>query len=145
MVACGMRHSLVLFAGNQVCGFDSGKRGQLGVSSDKTKSLNLPCVVSRLEDVEVVRIAANGDHSAAISGNGEWFSWGRGFCGSPDVQTPQCLSSSQSFREVALGCNHALLLTGFCLGRGILVALCLGFLPWERVSDGDKVEASGFF
>ena len=52
-----------------MCGFGSGKRGQLGFSSDKTKSLvNLPCLVSGLEDVEVVRIAANGDHSAAISG-----------------------------------------------------------------------------
>jgi alpha-tubulin suppressor-like RCC1 family protein len=68
MVACGMRHSLVLFAGNQVCGFGSGKRGQLGFSSDRIKSVNLPCVVSGLKDVEVVRISANGDHSAAISG-----------------------------------------------------------------------------
>ena len=52
-----------------MCGFGSGKRGQLGFSSDKTKSLvNLPCLVSGLEDVEVVRIAANGDHSAALSG-----------------------------------------------------------------------------
>ncbi|KAF8088429.1 hypothetical protein N665_0543s0037 [Sinapis alba] len=112
MVACGMRHSLVLlFAGDQVCGFGSGKRGQLSVSSDRTKSVNLPCLVSGLEDVEVVRIAANGDHSAAISANGELFTWGRGFCSSPDVQTPQCFPSSQSFREVALGWNHALLLT----------------------------------
>ncbi|KAJ0247597.1 hypothetical protein HA466_0160360 [Hirschfeldia incana] len=112
MVACGMRHSLVLFSGNQVCGFGSGKRGQIGVSSDKTKSVNLPCGVSGLEDVEVVRIAANGDHSAAISANGELFTWGRGFCGSPDAQTPQCLPSSHAFREVALGWNHALVLTG---------------------------------
>ncbi|KAL0814383.1 hypothetical protein Bca101_070826 [Brassica carinata] len=112
MVACGMRHSLVLFAGNQVCGFGSGKRGQLGFSSDKTKTLiNLPCLVSGLEDVEIVRIAANGDHSAAITANGQMFSWGRGFCGSPDVQAPQCLPSSQFFREVALGWSHALLLT----------------------------------
>ncbi|KFK44621.1 hypothetical protein AALP_AA1G282600 [Arabis alpina] len=111
MVACGMRHSLVLFAGNQVCGFGSGKRGQLGVSSDKTKSVNLPCVVSGFEDVEVVCISANGDHSAALSATGQLYTWGRGFCGSPDVQTPQCLPSSLSFREVALGWNHALVLT----------------------------------
>ncbi|KAL1195744.1 Ultraviolet-B receptor UVR8 [Cardamine amara subsp. amara] len=111
MVACGMRHSLVLFAGNQVCGFGSGKRGQLGFSLDRSKSVNLPCVVSGLEDVVVVRISANGDHSAAISADGELFSWGRGFCSGPDVQTPQCLPSSLSFREVALGWNHALLLT----------------------------------
>ncbi|XP_023645360.1 ultraviolet-B receptor UVR8 isoform X2 [Capsella rubella] len=108
MVACGMRHSLVLFT---VCGFGSGKRGQLGFSSDSTKSVNLPCLVPGLKDVEVVRISANGDHSAAISADGQLFSWGRGFCGSPDVQTPQCLPSSLSFRVVALGWNHALLLT----------------------------------
>ncbi|KAJ0257754.1 hypothetical protein HA466_0085680 [Hirschfeldia incana] len=111
MVACGMRHSLVLFGDNQVCGFGSGKRGQLGVSFNVTKSVNSPCDVSGLEDVKVVRIAANGDHSAAISANGQMFTWGRGFCGSPDVRTPQCLPSSLSFREVALGWNHALLLT----------------------------------
>ncbi|XP_010460224.1 PREDICTED: ultraviolet-B receptor UVR8-like isoform X1 [Camelina sativa] len=111
MVACGMRHSLVLFTGNLVCGFGSGKRGQLGISSDRTKSVDLPCLVSGLKDVEVVRISANGDHSAAISADGQLFSWGRGFCSSPDVQTPQCLPSSLSFREVALGWNHALLLT----------------------------------
>ncbi|KAL9307416.1 putative regulator of chromosome condensation 1/beta-lactamase-inhibitor protein II [Arabidopsis thaliana] len=111
MVACGMRHSLVLFAGNQVCGFGSGKRGQLGFSSDRIKSVNLPCVVSGLKDVEVVRISANGDHSAAISADGQFFSWGRGFCGGPDVHAPQSLPSPLSFREVAVGWNHALLLT----------------------------------
>jgi alpha-tubulin suppressor-like RCC1 family protein len=110
-VACGMRHSLVLFAGNQVCGFGSGKRGQLGFSSDRIKSVNLPCVVSGLKDVEVVRISANGDHSAAISADGQFFSWGRGFCGGPDVHAPQSLPSPLSFREVAVGWNHALLLT----------------------------------
>lgn len=51
-----------------MCAFGSAKRGQLGFSSDRTKSVNLPCAVSGLEDVEVVRISANGDHSAAISG-----------------------------------------------------------------------------
>jgi alpha-tubulin suppressor-like RCC1 family protein len=73
MVACGMRHSLVLFAGNQVCGFGSGKRGQLGFSSDRIKSVNLPCVVSGLKDVEVVRIAANGYQSAALSAEVKFF------------------------------------------------------------------------
>lgn len=53
---------------NQVYGFGSGKRGQLGVSKDRIKSINLPKVVSGFEDVEVVGIAANGDHSAAVSG-----------------------------------------------------------------------------
>lgn len=53
---------------NQVYGFGSGKRGQLGVSKDKIKSINLPQVISSFEDAEIVQIAANGDHSAALSG-----------------------------------------------------------------------------
>ncbi|XP_010532866.1 PREDICTED: ultraviolet-B receptor UVR8 [Tarenaya hassleriana] len=125
MVACGMRHSLVLstgFPGNQVHAFGSGKRGQLGVSSDLTKSINLPRVVSGLEGVEIVRISANGDHSAALSANGELFTWGRGFQGcTTDARTPQRLDSAVSFREIALGWNHALQLTGdgevFMLGK----------------------------
>jgi len=53
---------------NQVYGFGSGKRGQLGVSKDKIKSINLPKVISGFEDEEIVGISANGDHSAALSG-----------------------------------------------------------------------------
>lgn len=53
---------------DQVYGFGSGKRGQLGVSKDKIKSINLPKVIRGFEDVEIAGIAANGDHSAALSG-----------------------------------------------------------------------------
>lgn len=49
-------------------GFGSGKRGQLGVSKDKIKSLNLPHLCSGFEGTELVNISANGDHSAALSG-----------------------------------------------------------------------------
>lgn len=40
----------------------------MGLSKDKIKSINLPKVVSGFEDVGIVGIAANGDHSAALSG-----------------------------------------------------------------------------
>lgn len=53
---------------NQVYGFGSGKRGQLGVSKDRIKSINHPEVISGFEDAEIIDIAANGDHSAALSG-----------------------------------------------------------------------------
>jgi len=55
--------------GNQVYGFGSGKRGQLGVSNDKVKSVNVPRAVTGFDGVEIIGIAANGDHSAALSGN----------------------------------------------------------------------------
>lgn len=53
---------------NQVYGFGSGKRGQLGVSKDRIKIVNLLKVVSGFDNVEIIDIAANGDHSAALSG-----------------------------------------------------------------------------
>lgn len=113
-IACGMRHSLALLKGNsgdQVYGFGSGKRGQLGVSKDKIKSLNLPHLCSGFEGTELVNISANGDHSAALSAGGQLFTWGRGFSGSADVSVPQALASSLRFKQVAIGWNHALVLT----------------------------------
>ncbi|XP_022631374.1 ultraviolet-B receptor UVR8 isoform X2 [Vigna radiata var. radiata] len=117
-VACGMRHSLVLLKdciGNQVYGFGSGKRGQLGVSNDKVKSVNVPRTVTGFESVEIIGIAANGDHSAAVSVSlvdGHVYTWGRGFKGFEDAHLPRCLNSSFNFIKVALGWNHALAMTG---------------------------------
>ena len=49
-------------------GFGLGKRGQLGVSKDKIRSLNLPQLWCGFEGMELVNIIANGDHSAVLSG-----------------------------------------------------------------------------
>ncbi|KAJ1386020.1 Regulator of chromosome condensation, RCC1 [Sesbania bispinosa] len=124
-VACGMRHSLVLLKdcpSNQVYGFGSGKRGQLGVSKDRIKSINLPKVVSGFEDVEIVEIAANGDHSAAVSVDGHLYTWGRGFKGFEDSHFPQCLNSTLNFTKATLGWNHALAMNDVCI---LLLYLCV--------------------
>ncbi|KAD3642221.1 hypothetical protein E3N88_31445 [Mikania micrantha] len=113
-IACGMRHSLALLKGehgDQVYGFGSGKRGQLGISNEKVKSVSLPQNVSGLQEVNVSSIGANGDHSAALSSDGRVYTWGRGFDGDPDVCCPNCVISHYSFKQVALGWNHALGLT----------------------------------
>ncbi|KAH9709350.1 hypothetical protein KPL70_013142 [Citrus sinensis] len=114
-IACGMRHSLVLLKdclGNQVYGFGSGKRGQLGVSKDRIRSVSLPQVTIGLDGIEIVGISANGDRSAALSAEGHLYTWGRGFNSTSDVNCPQSLPSSLSFSQAALGWNHALVLTG---------------------------------
>lgn len=54
--------------GDQVYGFGFAKRGQLGISTNTIRSISLPQATNRLEDVNVVSIIANGDHSAALSG-----------------------------------------------------------------------------
>ncbi|GMN41766.1 hypothetical protein TIFTF001_010991, partial [Ficus carica] len=76
-IACGMRHSLVLSrgdSGDRVYAFGSGKRGQLGISTDKISTVNLPKVTCGLEGAKIASIAANGDHSAALSGGSLKFS-----------------------------------------------------------------------
>ncbi|KAJ0446983.1 putative regulator of chromosome condensation 1/beta-lactamase-inhibitor protein II [Helianthus annuus] len=113
-IACGMRHSLALLKGehgDQVYGFGSGKRGQLGISKEKVKSVSLPQSVSGLQEVDVSSISANGDHSAALSSDAHLYTWGRGFGGTPDVCCPNRVISRYSFKQAALGWNHALLLT----------------------------------
>ncbi|KAB1220734.1 Ultraviolet-B receptor UVR8 [Morella rubra] len=110
-IACGMRHSLVLLKGCHIYAFGSGKRGQLGISEGKIKSVSVPKVTQALEEVKIASIAANGDHSAALSFDGHLYTWGRGFGGTPDTHFPQCSSSSFLFTRAALGWNHALALT----------------------------------
>ncbi|KAL2519427.1 Regulator of chromosome condensation (RCC1) family protein [Abeliophyllum distichum] len=113
-IACGMRHSLVLLRdplGDQVYGFGSGKRGQLGISNDKVKSASLPRITLGLTEVNIKSINANGDHSAALSAGGHLYTWGRGFRGASDLYFPHCFPSDLSFKQVVLGWNHALVQT----------------------------------
>lgn len=123
-IACGMRHSLVLLKGDTedvIYGFGSGKRGQLGISDDKQKSVSTPQDILGFENVKIRSVTANGDHSAAISLNGNLYVWGRAFCGAPDVYRPRRVTADLYFSQVALGWNHALVLTGdgevYMLGR----------------------------
>lgn len=113
-IACGMRHSLVLLKGdlnNRVYGFGSCKRGQLGPTSNRTRSTSLPQAIQGLENIEIVSVVASGDHSAALSSGGRVYTWGRGFPGFSDVHSPIELPSLLRIKQIALGWNHALVLT----------------------------------
>ncbi|XP_073300379.1 ultraviolet-B receptor UVR8 isoform X1 [Primulina huaijiensis] len=113
-VACGMRHTLALLKGNvehKVYGFGSGKRGQLGSSTGIVKSTSVPQATLCLTDFEIVSICANGDHSAALSATGSLYTWGRGYRNASHVCIPHRVDTALSFHQVALGWNHALLLT----------------------------------
>ncbi|XP_030505587.1 ultraviolet-B receptor UVR8 isoform X3 [Cannabis sativa] len=99
-------------SGDQIYAFGSGKRGQLGISKDKVKSVSLPEVTCGLDGINIVSIAANGDHSAALSNDGKLYTWGRGFQGKSDAYYPEHLTTSFCSTKATLGWNHALLLTG---------------------------------
>ncbi|XP_055810139.1 ultraviolet-B receptor UVR8 isoform X2 [Solanum dulcamara] len=113
-IACGDTEDVIY-------GFGSGKRGQLGISDDKQKLVNTPQVTLGFENVKIKSVTANGDHSAAISMHGNFYVWGRAFCGAPDVYRPRRVTADLYFIQVSLGWNHALVLTGdgevYMLGR----------------------------
>ncbi|KAH9609186.1 hypothetical protein KSS87_002412 [Heliosperma pusillum] len=114
-VACGMRHTLVrteATSGDQLHGFGSNNRGQLGVSKNKIRSLSNPQPCLGFDSAQVVTVIANGDHSAAISADGNLYTWGRSFSSHSNICVPELLSSPLSIKEAALGWNHTLLLTG---------------------------------
>ncbi|XP_024542338.1 ultraviolet-B receptor UVR8 isoform X1 [Selaginella moellendorffii] len=70
-VACGMRHTLVLSGegdGRVVKAFGLAKRGQLGsLSSKELNKVASPQAIPSLDSYGVSIVAANGDHSAALS------------------------------------------------------------------------------
>ncbi|KAL5710488.1 HECT-type E3 ubiquitin transferase [Ranunculus cassubicifolius] len=114
LVACGMRHTLVLLKEDQIYGFGSGNRGQLGSLLDKTKrSSNLPQLILGFEGIEITSISANGDQSAALTVDGQLYTWGKGY-NDNKTDTPYLLQSSlpSRYTKLALGWNHALLLSG---------------------------------
>ncbi|XP_019705528.1 ultraviolet-B receptor UVR8 isoform X2 [Elaeis guineensis] len=116
-IACGMRHSLALVSdagssGSLIYGFGSARHGQIGMLESRTqRSHNFPKVIEGFENCEIVSIYANGDHSAALSADGQLYIWGRRFSGRSDDHIPQILPSPLGITEVALGWNHALVLT----------------------------------
>eukprot|EP01018_Ginkgo_biloba_P003818 Gb_12880 [translate_table: standard] len=127
MVACGMRHTLVLLkAGTSetsVFAFGSARRGQLGVSTSRqdcndptsarteASRCNVPTSVKEFDVHNVALVCANGDHSAALTDNGHLYVWGRGFGGIADIVFPKLATSTLSFCQVALGWNHGMVLT----------------------------------
>ncbi|KAL0914675.1 hypothetical protein M5K25_015043 [Dendrobium thyrsiflorum] len=124
-VACGMRHSLALVT-TEACetsiyGYGSARHGQIGTQlSERRRFINIPEVIPGFEDSRIVNLCANGDHSAALSANGKLYTWGRGFSGCSDYHQPQVLPSSLRFSQIALGWNHALLVSDgqvYMLGR----------------------------
>ncbi|XP_042377378.1 ultraviolet-B receptor UVR8-like isoform X1 [Zingiber officinale] len=118
-IACGMRHSLALVKGPSgviVYGFGSGRHGQIGRHLSRSqRTVNYPVVVEGLNDSELVSIHASGDHSAALSADGQLYIWGRRFGGNVDSCIPQLVPLSLPISHVAFGWNHALVMAGiFC-------------------------------
>ncbi|CAB0009589.1 unnamed protein product [Nesidiocoris tenuis] len=75
-VNSGGKHCLALSAEGDVYSWGEGEDGQLGHGN---KSMcDRPCIIESLRGKNVVDIACGGAHSAAITANGELYTWGKG-------------------------------------------------------------------
>ena len=117
-VASSSRHSLFLTDGGQIFATGLGPGGRLGTGNEHTQPTPVP--VAKLRHVSY--IAAGPSGSAAISGDGNLFMWGRSDLGIAPAQdssaqkptvAPKRVSSMQSqrVRQVCLEAQHALVLT----------------------------------
>lgn len=76
-VAAGTAHSLAVLADGQVYSWGSNTVGQLGHGTQGSRIVTAPCKVPLVKTV-VVRVAAGGAHSVAVTETGQLFSWGQG-------------------------------------------------------------------
>ena len=79
-VACGPAHTLAVVDGGAVAAFGSAEYGQVGLGPCGAR-VELPRVVKDLRSMHIVRVAAGGSHTLALSSTGGVFSCGNGSFG----------------------------------------------------------------
>ncbi|XP_019771917.2 ultraviolet-B receptor UVR8 isoform X2 [Dendroctonus ponderosae] len=125
---CGREHCLLLDTDGNVYSFGAGSRGQLGTGQLDDQSS--PVLLQALAGIKIAKIAAGGWHSAAISEEGDLYTWGwnsNGQLGLASFEagkektvsvmaTPHVVdidnSSSLNVTQVACGTKHTIALLG---------------------------------
>jgi alpha-tubulin suppressor-like RCC1 family protein len=126
-VAAGCHHSLALTATGQVWAWGESGQGELGDGTNTVSARLRPVHVTALDGRHVVRVAAGGQHSAAITVDGAVYGWGdnrSGELGSGDTISralPAKLTGLPATSDVALGPAHSLFLAtdGTLLAAGL--------------------------
>ncbi|KAM9754307.1 putative E3 ubiquitin-protein ligase HERC3 [Menidia menidia] len=117
-VVCGTRHAVALSTGGQVYTWGQGSRGQLGLGQTEC-GCDSPQHLGSLRSVPLVRVAAGGEQSFAVSRFGDVFCWGRndrgqlGLGDTADRHTPTAFSSLNGKKAVSVSCGeeHTAILT----------------------------------
>lgn len=73
-VDCGFEHMVALTTGGKIYTWGANRRCQLGLGDLKSRAE--PTHVFALEDIKIVKIAAGGWHTLALSEDGIVYSWG---------------------------------------------------------------------
>lgn len=80
-VAAGPAHTLALLEGGAVASWGDNEHGETGQGGSTGMQVELPRVVKELRSMHVVRVAAGGSHTLALSSTGGVFSCGSGLHG----------------------------------------------------------------
>jgi alpha-tubulin suppressor-like RCC1 family protein len=113
-VAAGANHSLALKNDGTVWAWGQNNSGQLGDGANNDNAS--PVQVKAFFLVRAVAIAAGGNHSLAVDGNGEVWAWGQndfGQLGDSTIanrSTPVKVKHLNNVIQVAAGANHSLAL-----------------------------------
>ncbi|XP_049935460.1 uncharacterized protein LOC116260292 isoform X3 [Nymphaea colorata] len=113
-VACGAAHTLALTGSGDVYSFGQGIYGALGLSDADDRCT--PTHVQELWGLGIIQIACGENHSAALSVDGQVFTWGRGKYGQlghDSLQSelkplPVKALSDQMIVQVVCGGNHTM-------------------------------------
>jgi hypothetical protein len=153
-------HSLLLTSTGRVLSFGTGHSGALGFGYSKAKQLPdvlRPQFLDSLAGVRCVCVAAGELHSAAVSQDGDVYSWGDGFCGQighgdkRPVLTPQQVTrgglEDEVVSSVACGSRHTLAVTEdglvFSWGLGHFGVLGRSYTPFDYDADAAVVNFTG--
>lgn len=145
-------HSLLLTSTGRVLSFGSGQYGALGHGFSGGKQLPdvlRPKYIEALAELRCVCVAAGELHSAAVTEDGDVYTWGDGFCGQlghadkrPQVSPVQVTNGGlddESVSHVSCGARHTLAVTedGECYSWGLGHCGVLGrsFTPYDHEPD----------
>ena len=162
-------HSLLLTSTGRVLSFGTGQYGALGHGYSGGKQLPdvlRPHYIEALSGARCVCVAAGELHSAAVTVDGDLYTWGDGFCGQlghgdkgPCVSPQQVTKGGledECVANVALGARHTLVVTDdgevFSFGLGHFGVLGRSYTPYDHepvgaldgMGDGDADENFGF-
>ncbi|OAE31917.1 hypothetical protein AXG93_4485s1040 [Marchantia polymorpha subsp. ruderalis] len=128
-VACGAAHTVALTGSGDVYTFGQGAFGALGHGSKD--DIDSPKLVETLWGLGIVQVACGENHSAALSADGQVFTWGRGKYGQLGHGTvesefhPVAVTalSDQMIVQVVCGGDHTMALNSegelFAWGRNL--------------------------
>lgn len=153
-------HTLLLTSTGRVLSFGSGQYGALGHGFSPGKQLPdilRPQYIEALSRVRCNCISAGELHSAAVTTDGDLYTWGDGFCGQtghgdkrPQLEPKQVTKGGlddESVSSISCGARHTLCVTEdgevFSFGLGHFGVLGRSFTPYDYDADAAVVQLGG--